>query len=135
MPLNSKPLTAGAAALAFMCYSASGVVAEDFQTRSSRFSATGPTVILANWTCWSGDCKYAPCHMSVVQKPALGTLTPSVRKGVFPFSAGQCAGKPAPLLNITFTPRSGAHGSDDVVLRSMSDNGSRHILNIHIDVP
>jgi adenylate cyclase len=101
------------------------------------------SIVVLPFTNLSGDTSqdyfvdgiYAPCHMTIVQKPTLGTLTPSVRHGVFPAAAGQCAGKPAPLLNITFAPRSGAHGSDGVVLRSMSDNGSRHTLNIHIDVP
>jgi hypothetical protein len=128
-----RGIVAGAGALALLWYSTVHIAAEESQ--SFRFSAKGPTLILSNWTCWYPDCRYAPCHMTVVQKPTLGTLTPAVRHGVFPASAGQCAGKPSPTLNITFTPRPGAHGSDDVVLRSMSENGSSHTLNIHIDVP
>jgi hypothetical protein len=128
-----RGIVAGAGALALLWYSTAHIAAEESQ--SFRFSAKGPTLILSNWTCWYPDCRYAPCHMTVVQKPTLGTLTPAVRHGVFPASAGQCAGKPSPTLNITFTPRPGAHGSDDVVLRSMSENGSSHTLNIHIDVP
>jgi hypothetical protein len=127
-------ITAGASAFALISCSTARVAAEEL-TQSFRFSANGPTLILSNWTCWYADCRYAPCHMTVVQKPTLGSLTPTVRHGVFPASSGQCAGKPSPILNITFTPRAGAHGSDDVVLRSMSENGSRHTLNIHIDVP
>ena len=128
-----RGIVAGAGALALLWYSTVHIAAEESQ--SFRFSAKGPTLILSNWTCWYPDCRYAPCHMTVVQKPTLGTLAPAVRHGVFPASAGQCAGKPSPTLNITFTPRRGAHGSDDVVLQSMSENGSRHTINIHIDVP
>jgi hypothetical protein len=128
-----RGIVAGAGALALFSYSTAHIAAEESQ--SFRFSAKGPIQILSNWTCWYADCRYAPCHMTVVQQPTLGALTPEVRHGVFPASAGQCAGKPSPILNITYTPRSGAHGSDEVVLRSMSENGSRHTLKIHIDVP
>ena len=108
------------------------------ETRSYRLTASGPTVILKNWTCWFGPdagCRYAPCHMSTVQKPALGTLNPSVTPGSIPAAGGQCAGRPVPVLTITYTPHRGARGADEVVLRSASDNGARHILNFHIDVP
>jgi hypothetical protein len=134
MKCNSGLMVAGAVASTFIVCSAFNVHAEE--TRTSRFVANGPIVILANWTCWfGGSCKYAPCHMNVVQKPTLGTVAPAVHHGVLPPEAGSCAGKPAPLLNITYTPRAEAHGSDEVVLRSMSENGLRHTLNIHVDIP
>ena len=135
---NVRLAIAGAGVMAMTSLVPLTVAAEEFKTRSYRLTANGPTVILKNWTCWFGSdagCKYAPCHMTTLQKPALGTLKPSVEPGTIPASGGRCAGKPAPVLTITYTPRHGAHGAEEIVLRSISDNGARHILNFHIDVP
>jgi hypothetical protein len=110
--------------------------AETTQTLTTSFTANGPTVILDKWSCWFGaDCRYAPCHMTTVSEPRLGRLTPDVGSGAIPSAGGRCMGKPVPVLTIVYTPRPGAHGADEVVLRSNSDNGSRHVLNIHVEVP
>jgi hypothetical protein len=113
-------------------------VGQNFQTLTYRATATGPTLILAKWTCWFGsdqDCKYAPCHMTTVQEPKLGKLRPAVSPGVIPANGGVCAGRPVPVLNITYTPKPGAHGSDEVVLESRSENYSRHMIHIYVEVP
>ena len=111
------------------------VCAQDF---TYRFTAHGPTVVLSSWTCWFGvdrGCKYAPCHMTTAQEPKLGRLRPSVAPGTIPASGGSCAGNPVPVLNMTYTPSRGAHGSDQIVLESRSENGSSHTIHIHVDVP
>ncbi|WP_457817302.1 hypothetical protein, partial [Staphylococcus aureus] len=81
------------------------------------------------------NCRYAPCHMVTVQKPRLGTLRPSVSPTHLPATMSTCAGAPVPGLTIIYTPRPGAHGRDEVVLRSIAENGGRHILRIHVEVP
>jgi hypothetical protein len=106
------------------------------ETLSYRFIASGPTLVLNQWTCWfRADCKYAPCHMTTVQKPILGRLKPSVVPGVIPPAGGLCAGKPVPMLNMTYTPSRGAHGLDQMVLESHSENGSSHTIYIYVQVP
>lgn len=123
-------------AVAALASGAFPCAAEEFQMHSSRFVANGPVVVLANWTCWfPTTCKYAACRVTTVQKPTLGTLKSVVGPSVVPAMGGQCAGKPIPALTITYTPRPGAHGGDEIVLRSIADNGGRHMMNIHVDVP
>lgn len=109
--------------------------AEEFKRLEYHFAATGPTRILSGWTCWFADCKYADCHMTTLQRPKLGALRPVASSGVIPAPGGRCARHPAPVLAILYTPRPGAHGADEVTLRSIADNGGRHILHFHIDVP
>jgi len=137
--MNRKAWTALAGLGALAAISAAPVgaaAAEPVQTLSYSFTANGPTVVLSKWTCWFGaDCAYAPCHMTTARTPALGALAPRVEPGVVPSSGGRCAGMPVPVLTITYTPRRGVHGADEVVLRSNSDNGFRHVINIHIEIP
>ena len=136
MNQNVRLAVAALGALAVISLAAVPVAAEEFKTLSFRFTANGPTAIVDKWTCWfDADCQYAACHMTTVRKPTLGTLKPFAGPGAIPAWAGRCAGKPVPVLTITYTPRPGVHGVDEIVLRSIADNGGRHILNIHIDVP
>jgi len=112
--------------------------AENFQTLNYHSVANGPTVVLKSWTCWFGPdrgCRYAPCHMTTAQQPKLGTLRPLVSPGVIPTSGGACAGKPIPEMNMLYTPKPGAHGADEILLRTQSDNGWRHDIYIHVEVP
>lgn len=110
--------------------------AEHFQTRVFHAVANGPTVILAHWTCWFPEnCRYAPCHMTTLQEPKLGSVRPSVSPGRVPSDGGACAGKPVPVLNITYTPKANAHGADEVILETHSDNGWGHRIEISVDVP
>ena len=135
MVRNVTLISVGMFALATPSFSAVPAKADEFTRLSYEFTANGPTVILAGWTCWFADCEYAACHMTTLQMPALGVLRPSVRQGMIPSTAGKCAGKPVPVLTITYTPRHGAHGRDEVVLRSIADNGGRHVIVIHIVLP
>lgn len=109
--------------------------AQGFETASRQVVANGPTVILPRWTCWYPDCTYASCHMTTIQEPSLGRLTPHVTKVPIPPNGGACAGRPIAELSITYTPRLGAHGIDTVVMRSMADNGGRHLLYFRVIVP
>ncbi len=112
--------------------------AQDANTLTYRWVANGPTIVLRDWTCWFGaadGCKYAPCHMTTAQEPTLGKLTPKVSPGVIPANGGSCAGRPVPVLNIKYTPKRGAHGDDQIVLQSNSENGFHHTIYIHVQVP
>src|SRR5215471_9735552 len=105
MNQNMGPAIAGVGVMAMAMLVPLTVTAQEFKTQSYRLTANGPTVILKNWTCWfssNAGCKYAPCHMTTVQKPALGRLMPSVKPGTIPASGGQSAGKPVPVLTITY---------------------------------
>lgn len=81
------------------------------------------------------DLQYAACHMTTIKKPTLGTLSPRVGPSHIVSVGTVCHGQPISALSIRYTPRPGTHGQDDVVLRSIADNGGRHLLYIHIDVP
>ena len=58
--------------LATSSFSAVRAKADEFTRLSYKFTANRPTVVLAGWTCWFADCEYAACHMTTIQKPALG---------------------------------------------------------------
>lgn len=123
-------------ALAAAPLTATRAAAQQFETLDYNFVAAGPIQIVSGWTCWFPNCRYAPCHMVTVQKPRLGMLRPSVSRTQVPMTLGNaCSGASLPGLTIVYTPRPGAHGSDEVVLRSMAENGGRHILRIHVEVP
>lgn len=109
--------------------------AQDFVTKEYSSTAYGPTVIMPDWKCWYSDCKLANCHMDTVQQPSLGKLKVKVIRVHLDQSAGYCAGAPIAALQITYVPRPGVHGQDEVVMRSIADNGGRHMLYFHIAVP
>ena len=107
------------------------------ETVSFHAVAHGRTVVLANWTCWFGppSCGYAPCNMHTVEDGKLGAIRPRVHAGSIPARGGECAGKPTTVLDLIYTPRPGAHGTDQIVLDTHSDNGhSNHIL-LTVEVP
>jgi len=122
-------------ALGAPLWAAHFAAAQDFVTQDYRFTANGPLKLLDAWTCWFPSCKYAACHMTTIKQPTLGRLTPRVGPTQIPAQGGVCAGQPVPGLTLTYTARAGAHGADEVVLRSIADNGQRHMLTFHIDVP
>lgn len=112
--------------------------AQSMETLTYHAVARGPTVVLPWWSCWFGEekgCKYAPCHMQTVQAPRLGLLKPSVSPGQIPSRGGVCAGKPIPVMTLTYSPRSAAHGEDQIILETHSDNGLAHRIEITVDVP
>jgi hypothetical protein len=126
------------AAVGILAVTSLAAVPVQAETLSYRFIANGPTVVLNRWTCWfgpNGGCKYAPCHMTTVQQPRLGRLKPAVISGSIPANGGACAGRPVPMLNMTYTPSPGGHGVDQMVLESHSENGLSHTIYILVDVP
>jgi hypothetical protein len=110
--------------------------AQNMETRTYHVVATGRTKALS-WTCWfpPPECKYAACHMKTIQEPTLGSLRPRVRAGTIATPGGACDGKPTTVLDLFYTPRRGAHGTDSIVLETHSDNGLNHRLEITVDVP
>ena len=111
--------------------------AQNLEVRAFHVVANGRVAALKDWTCWFGPpgCKYAPCHMRTVQEPSLGVLRPKAHPGTIPERGGVCAGKPITMLDLIYTPRRGAHGTDSIVLETHSDNGLAHRIEITVDVP
>ena len=126
------------AALILLAVTPAPSTAQTMETRTYHAVAHGPTVVLPWWSCWFGQdkgCKYAPCHMHTVQAPRLGVLTPSVVPGQIPARAGVCAGKPVPVMTLTYSPKPDVHGADQIILETHSDNGLSHRIEISVDVP
>jgi hypothetical protein len=109
--------------------------AQDFVVQEHQLTANGSVNLLTGWACWFSDCRFANCHMETTKKPQLGALRVAVKPATIPSSGGACAGHPTPGLTVTYTPRPGAHGTDTVELRSLADNGGRHLLRYTITVP
>jgi len=136
--LSALPKYAGRAAVALLTLLTliESATAEQYTVLNFHYVAKGPTEILGGWTCWFANCKYAPCHMVTEREPQLGTLRPYVSPGPIPAEAGaRCRGVSIPKLHLTYTPRPGARGDDEVTLRSTAENGGRHLIYIHIEVP
>jgi len=109
--------------------------AQDFVVQEHQLTAGGPVNLLSGWACWFGDCSFANCHMETTKKPQLGALRVAVKPATIPSTGGACAGHATPGLYVTYTPRPGAHGTDTVELRSIADNGGKHLLRYTITVP
>jgi hypothetical protein len=109
--------------------------AEDFVVQDHQLTAKGPVNLLNGWACWFADCSFANCHMETTRKPQLGALRVAVKPATIPSTGGTCTGRSTPGLYVTYTPRPGAHGTDTVEMRSVADNGSRHLLRYTITVP
>ena len=109
--------------------------AQDFVVQDHRLTANAAVNLLNGWACWFGDCRFANCNMQTTKKPQLGALRVAVKPATIPSNGGACAGRPTPGLYVTYTPRPGAHGTDTVELRSIADNGGRHLLRYTITVP
>jgi len=109
--------------------------AQDFVVQEHQLTAGGPVNLLSGWACWFGDCSFANCHMETTKKPHLGALRVAVKPATIPSTGGACAGHATPGLYVTYTPRPGAHGTDKVELRSIADNGGKHLLRYTITVP
>jgi hypothetical protein len=136
--MNARSASKGATLAALFAAAAidGPALAQNVVPLSYNFTANGPTVVLDKWTCWFGSgCKYAPCNMRIVQEPRLGRLRPKVSQGTIPQSGGVCAGTPIVVMSMWYTPRPGAHGFDQFVLDSRSENGSHHVISISVDVP
>jgi hypothetical protein len=109
--------------------------AQDFVVQDHQLTASRPVSLLNGWACWFGDGSFANCHMETTKKPQLGALRVAVKPATIPSSGGTCAGRATPGLYVTYTPRPGVHGTDTVELRSIADNGGRHLLRYTITVP
>ena len=109
--------------------------AQEFAVQDHQITASGPVKLLSGWACWFPDCRFANCNMQTTTKPQLGALKVEILPTTIPSSGGNCAGRPTPGLTITYTPRAGVHGADKVELRSIADNGHRHLLRYAISVP
>jgi hypothetical protein len=118
----------------FVVIAVAPATAQDFVVQEHQINAPGPVVLLSGWACWFSDCRFANCNMQTTKKPQLGALKVEVKPATIPSSGGSCAGRPTPGLAITYTPRAGAHGADTVELRSIADNGHRHLLRYTITV-
>lgn len=109
---------------------------EDFTVQERQITAPGAVKLLSGWACWFADCSFANCRMQTTKKPRLGTLNIEVKSTTISADLSKtCAGRPTPGLYITYTPRAGAHGADAVELRSIADNGKKHLLRYSITVP
>jgi hypothetical protein len=109
--------------------------AQDFVVQDHQLTAGGAVNLLNGWACWFADCRFANCHMQTTRKPQLGALRVAVKPATIPSSGGTCAGRATPGLYVTYTPRPGVHGTDTVELRSIADNGDRHLLRYTITMP
>jgi hypothetical protein len=108
---------------------------QDFVVQEHQLTANSPVNLLNGWACWFGDCRFANCHMETTKRPQLGAVRVAVKPATIPASGGTCAGRSTPGLYMTYTPRRGAHGTDTIELRSIADNGQRHLLRYTITVP
>jgi hypothetical protein len=100
-----------------------------------RITAQGPTLLLNNWTCWHSDCAFANCNARMVREPKQGAMQVRVRDTTIPRTAGRCAGRPTKGLNLTYVPRAGAHGVDEVTIRITADNGGNYLKRYLITLP
>ena len=120
---------------ALLClFLAPGARADEFQRIDYRYTAARPVVILEGWSCWYPNCRFASCNMNTEVRPRLGTLKVQVRPVTIP-AGNACAGHATRGLFITYTPRPGAQGQDEIVMRSIADNGGRHVLHFSVLVP
>lgn len=111
-------------------------LSEEFVIQEHQIAAPGAVKLLSGWACWFADCSFANCRMQTTKKPRLGTLNIEVKPTTISADSSKtCAGHSTPGLYITYTPRAGAHGADAVELRSIADNGKKHLLRYSITVP
>jgi hypothetical protein len=107
------------------------------QIRSSHSAATAagrPAVILSNWTCWFGDCRFANCRMTTVRAPRGGTVVPRLTRTVIPANGGACAGRPTTGLSVEYRPRGNFRGTDRLAIAIRADNGGHYVRAYEVDV-
>jgi hypothetical protein len=97
--------------------------------------ARGPTRLLENWTCWHGDCSFANCNARMVREPRQGNMQVRVGDTTIPRTGGKCAGQPTKGLNLTYVPRAGARGADEIIIRITADNGGNYLKRYLIVLP
>ena len=133
-PFGRSPGIAAAVVMASFCLGAvTPAVAQKQETH--RVTANGPTVLLSDWTCWHSDCSFANCDARMVRKPSQGTIQVRIRDTTIPRQGRQCAGRPTKGLNLTYEPRAGARGADEVIFRITADNSGNYLKRYLITLP
>jgi hypothetical protein len=97
--------------------------------------ARGPTPLLTSWTCWHGDCSFANCNARMQREPRQGTMQVRVVDATISRNGGKCAGRPTKGLDLTYIPRAGARGADEVIIRITADNGGDYLKRYLIILP